>query len=154
MRFESVAALASLLLAVRVPAYAESLSESDYGARCQMCHQNNGKGLPGQFPRLTGRVDKMAATPPGRRYLILVVLHGMAGDIVVDGQQIIGVMPSMAMLKDGKIASILNALSATEGKHPSPFTAAEVAKIRGQGPMSGSQNAAERAKLAAAGVIP
>jgi mono/diheme cytochrome c family protein len=133
---------------------AASLSDPVYAAWCQMCHQSNGEGLPGQFPRLNGRVDKIAGMPQGRRYLILVILHGMAGGIVVDSSKIVGVMPSMAVLKDNQIAALLNAVSAADGRKPVPFTAAEVAKIRDEGAMSGSQTAAERARLAAAGLIP
>lgn len=139
---------------VGVPASATDIANPVYTARCQMCHQRDGAGLPGQFPRLAGRVDKIAATPDGRHYLVLVVLNGMVGGVTVDGRKLFGFMPSMATLGDADIASILNALGATGGKKPQAFTAAEVAKIRAQPRMSGTQVAAERARLVTAGLIP
>ncbi|HEX7821954.1 MAG TPA: cytochrome c [Sphingobium sp.] len=148
------AAQMTILAAVSNPVSAAILSEPNYTARCQMCHQRNGEGVAGQFPRLSGRVDKIAGTDQGRRYLILVVLHGIVGGITVEGRGITGFMPPMGVLKDDQIASILNALSATGAKKPRLFTASEVAKVRAEGRMSASQTAAERAKLVSAGLLP
>lgn len=153
-RHRSVAALIVLGLGGAVPAVAGNISDPAYASHCQMCHQSGGEGLPGQFPRLAGRVGKIAATPGGRRYLVSVVLNGMAGAITVDDQRIVGLMPTMAVLKDGEVASILNALGSGGGKKPAAFTAGEVAKIRGEGRLTTAQVAAERASLAAAGLIP
>lgn len=153
-RVVNFAARMAILATVSNPVWAAPLSEPNYTARCQMCHQRNGEGVAGQFPRLSGRVDKIAATAQGRRYLILVVLHGIAGGITVEGRGITGFMPPMGVLKDEQIASILNALSATGAKKPAPFTASEVAGVRAQGRMSATQIAAERTKLVAAGLLP
>lgn len=125
-----------------------------YAARCQMCHQRDAQGLPGQFPRLGGRVDKISATPAGRRYLIMVVLNGMGGPIIIDGQRIVGYMPALAVLKDEQVAGALNAVMATAGRTPATFTAAEVAKVRAEGRIASTQVADERARLVAAKAIP
>jgi len=129
-----------------------------FAQRCAMCHQTDGNGLPGQFPRLAGRAATIAQTPAGRHYLALVLLNGMVGSIKVDGQAIAGLMPSMAALKDQEIADLLNHAAglkpAVAGKKPAPFTAKEIAAVRAAGTVGASAVAGERAKLAAAGSIP
>ena len=128
-----------------------------FAERCAMCHQANGAGLPGQFPRLAGRVNGIAQTAPGRRYLALVLLNGMVGRIDVDGQAISGLMPSMAALKDQDLAAILTHVAQfgppAKGKKPAAFTAAEIAAVRQSGSISSSAVSAERAKLVASGVL-
>jgi cytochrome c553 len=129
-----------------------------FAQRCAMCHQTDGTGLPGQFPRLAGRVPTIAQTPAGRRYLALVLLNGMVGGIKVDGQSIAGLMPSMAALKDQELADLLNHAAGLKpplkGKKPAPFTAAEIAAVRAGGSIGASAVGAERAKIAATGAIP
>lgn len=153
-RAVGIATQIGIMVAMCTPVSAASLSEPNYTARCQMCHQRNGEGVAAQFPRLSGRVDKIATSPQGRHYLILVVLHGIAGGISVEGRAITGFMPPMGVLKDDQIASILNALSAVGTTKTRLFTVTEVATVRAEGRVSASQIAAERAKLVAAGLIP
>lgn len=86
-----------------------------YDANCALCHQKAGVGLPGQFPRLAGRVGEISTTAAGRRYLTEVVLFGMAGKLEIDGTSIIGVMPSFAALSDDDIASALNYVIGLDG---------------------------------------
>ena len=61
---------------------------------CAFCHQAGGVGVPGQFPRLAGRVGAIAAKPEGKTFLPQVLLNGMSGRITVDGEQILGIMPA------------------------------------------------------------
>ncbi|MDX1302698.1 cytochrome c oxidase subunit II [Photobacterium sp.] len=53
------------------------LGEKTYLARCAMCHQPNGQGIPGAFPALAG--VGVAADPGGQLEHISVVVHGRAG---------------------------------------------------------------------------
>ena len=85
-----------------------------FNSNCSMCHQLAAAGLPGQFPRLAGRVGKIAATAGGRDYLERVVLFGMAGRITVDGSEILGVMPSFASLSDEDLAAALDYVSSLD----------------------------------------
>lgn len=148
---------ASVVLSAAGPALAAPGPDL-FAGRCAMCHQASGAGLPGQFPRLAGRVDVIAQTPPGRRYLALVLLNGMVGHIDVDGQGISGLMPAVAALPDQDLADILNHVvrlgPPAKGKKPAAFTAAEIAGIRAGGAIGPSATGAERAKLVASGVIP
>lgn len=124
-----------------------------YRANCQVCHQATGAGLPGQFPRLAGRVGTIAAKPEGRAYLIDVLLHGMAGKIVVDGKPVMGLMPPFARLSDADIAATLTHAARLGGGKAAAFTPAEVKARRAAG-RSMAMVKADRERLTLAGVIP
>jgi cytochrome c len=127
-----------------------------YAAQCSMCHQTSGSGLTGQFPRLSGRTVEFARTPESRRFLVMVLLYGMYGKIVVDDKPLNGVMPTMGMLSDQKIADVLNhTLQLVRAPRPPPlFTAAEVSKVRAAGKRTSADVAAERVRLVGKGLIP
>ena len=73
MRFgRGVMAFATVAMAV--PVHALATGPQTFSAQCSMCHQPNGAGLPGSFPRLAGRVPVIAGSPGGRRYLAMVLL--------------------------------------------------------------------------------
>jgi mono/diheme cytochrome c family protein len=120
---------------------------------CALCHQVGATGLPGQFPRLAGRVGQIATDVDGRRYLISVVLNGMAGRITVDGTPLVGVMPPFTQLSDADIASVLSYLSGL-GTPRHVIKAADVAGVRAAGSQSASQVLATRTALADQGHIP
>lgn len=125
--------LAILVLGAGVNARADGNGQMLFLQNCVLCHQATGMGLPGQFPRLAGRVPKIAAAPKGREYLIDVLTYGLAASIKVDGQDISGVMPPFSTLSNDTVADILSYV-ATLGELPSPapkpFTADEVAAGR------------------------
>jgi mono/diheme cytochrome c family protein len=128
-----------------------------YDTNCALCHQLRGAGLAGQFPRLAGRVDRLASDAAGRRYLVSVVLNGMAGRVVVDGAPLNGLMPGFPALADADVASVLSyltQLSDAKGKRPARFSAKEVAAVRALGPLSPADVLARRAALAADGRVP
>ena len=88
---------------------------------CLMCHQSGAVGLPGQFPRLAGRVAAISSRPKGRAYLIDVLTYGMAGKITVDDQPIMGLMPPFAQLSNDDVAGVLSyvqSLDVTPGGAP------------------------------------
>lgn len=151
-------AIALIVAGSALPAAAAPTSPL-FTSRCGMCHQPDAAGLPGQFPRLAGRAGAIAAAPGGRRYLALVLLRGMFGKVDVDGQTISGMMPAMGTMKDQEIADLLTHVTQLPGegkpaKKPAPFTAAEIAKVRAEPPISASAVGAERSRLAAAGAFP
>jgi mono/diheme cytochrome c family protein len=145
---------AIIMATLTSPASATGLQT--FSSRCSMCHQPSGAGLPGQFPRLSGRVSQIAASPDGRRYLAFVLLYGIYGPIKVDGKPITGLMPGMGTLSDQDVADVLNhAVALQKPAKPVPaFTATEIAKIRATGKKTSSEVAAERGRLAAKGLIP
>jgi mono/diheme cytochrome c family protein len=135
-----LAAAAAFIFAAFGFAAAES-APLDHGAkvyqRCAACHLPNGRGVPGAFPALAGRLDAAAANAAGRDYIVMTVANGVMGEIDIDGKKIRGFMPAQAGLSDADIAAVLNyamTLSpqgATPAKVASkPFDAEEVAAIR------------------------
>jgi mono/diheme cytochrome c family protein len=150
----AAAAFVAILLHVSV---AGAASNAVYDATCALCHQNGGAGLKGQFPRLAGRVDRMAADRQARAYLIDTVLFGVSGKIEVDGAPIVGVMPSFASLSDDEIASVLNYLIRLGGSGSKKVKAITPSEIRSgrTGPhRSTAQVATNRAALVSAGRMP
>lgn len=70
---------------------------------CMACHQADGKGVAGNYPPLdgshfvTGRPDVLAA----------LLLHGLQGQVTVEGETFNGVMPSWSHLDDDQIAAVM-----------------------------------------------
>ena len=127
---------------------------------CSLCHQTQGAGLAGQFPRLADRARDIAQTPDGRKYMISLVLYGMSCSITVDGTPIVGVMPGFATTySNGALADVLNyavrlgAGGGARGKVMS-FTAAEVNAQRKDPPLSTADVHAMRQQLEASGALP
>ena len=120
---------------------------------CALCHQSGGAGLAGQFPRLAGRIGPISAKPAGRAYLVDVLTYGMVGTVTVDGQPIIGQMPSFASVPDEQVAAVLSYLQSLGGAPKEAFTPAEVTAGRAKPAKSGSDVLAERAALVKAGVV-
>lgn len=54
-----------------------TLGEKTYTARCAMCHQANGQGIPGAFPALAG--EGVSIDPKRKLEHISVVVHGKTG---------------------------------------------------------------------------
>jgi hypothetical protein len=79
----------------------------------------------------------------------------MSGSLVVDGEPILGVMPSFQQLPDADLAEILTYLSqqGSGGRRIPPFTAKEIAQQRGSG-ATAQQVADERKVLVAQKMIP
>ena len=120
---------------------------------CVMCHQSGAVGLPGQFPRLAGRIGPISAKPEGRAYLVDVLTYGMVGTVTVDSQPIIGVMPPFASLPDEQVAAILGYLQGLGGAPKALFSVAEVTAGRARDKKAPSDVLAERGALVAKGVV-
>jgi len=142
--------LAAALLAA-TPAFADGAAVFD--ANCAFCHQGGGVGVLGQFPRLAGRAGAIAAKPKGKAYLPKVVLNGISGRIVVDGEQILGIMPALDTLSDDDIAAVLTYVTGLDHK-PVNYTAAEIKAARAQPKVSPTDMAARHAALAAKKIVP
>lgn len=144
-------ALASVALVSGTAAYADGAAT--YRSRCAMCHKPDGAGVVGAFPRLTGRVAKIAASAEGRSFLAKVLLYGVSGPITVDGKTITSLMPGHGTLSDQDAADLLNHIVGLPGKPASAFKAGDVTKLRATR-MTGAQVGAERKVLAGKGLIP
>jgi mono/diheme cytochrome c family protein len=128
-----------------------------FAQNCALCHQAGATGLPGQFPRLAGRVAAISTHAEGRVYLADVLTYGLSGSVKIDDQQIIGVMPPFAVLPDDVVADILNYVQ-TLGDPPKkgtvrPFTEQEIAAARARTGKSLDDVQAERRALQHSKVI-
>ena len=90
--------------------------KSLYSQNCAPCHGNNAEGISGAFPALVNSewITGDKSIP------IRILLHGLQGEIEVQGQTYQGTMPSFkARLSAAEIASILNYLRAqNQGEFP------------------------------------
>ena len=75
-----------------------------FTVNCAACHQASGKGLPGVFPPLDGS-EWVAGD---ERTLANIVLHGVAGEMVVMGATYKGAMPAFAQLSNAELAAVLS----------------------------------------------
>ena len=74
------------------------------GIACLTCHQADGKGLSGTFPPLVGQKDIMGDCVKHGG----IVVHGLTGEITVDGVKYTGAMPAQASLSDDEIAAVIS----------------------------------------------
>jgi mono/diheme cytochrome c family protein len=93
---------------------------------CIACHQANGEGLPGIYPPLANS-DWMPKSP---EILVRIVLNGMSGPIVVNGNTYNSVMSGFSNLSDRDIASVLTYVRNTWGNALPAIDETEVAAIR------------------------
>jgi len=98
-----------------------------YAATCQACHQVTGLGLANQFPPLagsewvTGREDR----------LILIIVHGITGEIEVEGETFNGLMPTWGpSFGDDDVAAVATYVRRAWGNKASPVSAATVTRVR------------------------
>jgi len=99
-----------------------------YNVYCTSCHQRDGKGDNNRYPPLLGSEWVSGS----RERLIKVVLHGLQGEIKVNGKTYNGVMPAHGdFLDDYAVASILTFINKRFNQKDSAFTYEEIQKVRG-----------------------
>lgn len=76
--------------------------KSVFSTTCFACHQSDGKGIPNVFPPLVNS-DWLKKN---RAQAISTVIHGRTGEITVNNQKYVGVMPPQN-LNDEQIAAVL-----------------------------------------------
>lgn len=98
-----------------------------YAATCIACHQATGLGIPGQFPPLVG---SEWVTGSAER-LIRIILHGLIGEIEVEGESFTGAMPTWGpSFKDEELAAVATYVRRSWGNKAAPVTTATVTRIR------------------------
>ncbi len=141
-----------LLAALTVTASIANAAQANvFGARCAICHQANGEGIPGMYPPLANSIGRFAGLERGRQYLVQVVSFGITGPISVHGQTYDGVMQSWPQLSNEEVAEVLNQVlnsfnAALLPKDFHPLQADEVKQIRAK-PLSASDVHKQRVAL-------
>lgn len=98
-----------------------------YNAKCAVCHQMTGKGIPGVYPSLAG--SELVTGDP--RLPIRIVLHGFQGPIERGGTQYNGVMqPWKNDLSDQEIADVITFIRTNFGNSAAEVTAEAVKEER------------------------
>ena len=98
-----------------------------YGTVCGACHQAQGTGVHGIFPPLAGS-DWVTGS---EARLVRVILHGLTGEIEVNGEIYSSTMPPFgSALKDADVAAVATYIRTNFTNKASPVTAATVTKIR------------------------
>ena len=100
------------------------------GGLCYTCHQPNGKGISGQFPPLAGSDWVLG----DKERLIKISIHGLMGEIVVNGVKYNNVMAPPGIppgsLTDEQIADVLTFIRNEWGNSASAVSPSEVASVR------------------------
>ncbi len=115
-----------------------------FASTCAVCHQANGKGLPGAFPPLAG-----SSWVEGRdTTLVQIVLHGVLGALTVNGTTYNSAMPAFGgQLSDAQIAAVLTYIRSQWGNKtpavsPTVVSAQRAATATRTGPWDGDQDLA------------
>lgn len=98
---------------------------------CAVCHQSGGKGLVGMAPALADTLAPVLAGKQGRTYVAQVLVHGLSGRIVSQGQAFNLAMPPQALLSDADLAAVANYVARDlNGNDGSPFTVEDFVAAR------------------------
>ena len=148
---------APLLVAVFMfgaPSARAETGEMIFNDVCAGCHQVGATGVPGAYPRLAGRANRIAADPKGRVFLTQLVLTGMSGAITVDGNRILGLMPNFDAMTDEDLAAALNYVTGLEGRKAPAFSPLDIKAARIMPKATPEEMAQTRNQLAETHVIP
>lgn len=96
-----------------------------YGANCIACHQAEGQGIPHAFPPLA-KADYLNAD---KDRAISTVLHGLTGEITVNGQTYNSVMPKL-MMTDEDVANVLTYIYNQWDNAGHEITPSDVKRVR------------------------
>jgi len=102
--------------------------EQVYSARCASCHQSNGQGVSGAFPTLVG-----TRWVENKGQVIRILLHGLQGEIEVQGETYNGNMPAWgSTLSDEEIAAVITHIRESWDNDYGEVTPDEVASVRAE----------------------
>ncbi|MDB5263273.1 MAG: quinoprotein glucose dehydrogenase [Adhaeribacter sp.] len=97
-----------------------------YNQYCVACHKEDGNGVAGTFPPLTGAEQVNG----NKNDLIAILLKGLSGPILVKGKEYNQQMPAFSFLSDIEIADVLTYIRAEFGKGATSVSNEEVRKVR------------------------
>ena len=103
-----------------------SVGQELYNIYCISCHQGDGKGAEGRFPSLVGTEWVVG----DKKRLINVLLNGLEGKIVVNGETWNGYMPQHSFLSDQQITDVLNYIRKSFGNEATLVLPTEVDSLR------------------------
>jgi mono/diheme cytochrome c family protein len=93
---------------------------------CSTCHQPDGSGVAGVYPPLTGSEWVTGSTDA----LVRILLHGVNGPLVVNGETYNAEMPAWSQLSDEQIAAVLTYIRSSWGNAAETISPETVQAIR------------------------
>jgi len=106
------------------------LGQRVFMRNCMLCHQFDGRGVPGQYPPLAGSEWVLGEGGHDERQIAAIVLHGVEGAFVVNGTTYSGAMAPWRLLRDDEIAAVLTFIRSSWGNAAPPITPDFVARVR------------------------
>jgi mono/diheme cytochrome c family protein len=101
--------------------------KSQFSTVCASCHQATGEGVPGQFPPLKNSEYVIH----GETRVVSILLHGIIGQLQVNGKGYNGAMPAQGAVKTNKdIAQIASYIRNEWGNQASLIYDDQVAELR------------------------
>jgi len=122
--------LVGMLMLAGWSAHAAPDGAALYAQHCAACHQGEGQGTVGLAPALKGAHWQRLGSDRG--YLPQVLVHGLSGLIVVNGERHAGSMPAFGgQLGDEELAALASHLQgAIQGRQDAAYTAADLRAAR------------------------
>ena len=99
-----------------------------YENHCAQCHGDNGQGVAGAYPALSGN---RAVTMPATANLVQIVLNGGYAPATAGNPRPYGMPPFMLVLSDTEVASLLTYLRSAWGNQAGDVSALDVNRARG-----------------------
>lgn len=114
----------------------EAISESIlrgkevYSGQCMSCHMAEGEGIADLYPPLSKSDYLMSDKQPS----IHNIIHGMTGEIIVNGKTYNMEMTPFDFLSDQEVSDVLNYIRNSWGNEGEAVTPEEVAAVRTKTP--------------------
>ncbi|ACD84006.1 c-type cytochrome [Candidatus Methylacidiphilum infernorum] len=103
------------------------IGREQYQAMCSACHQQNGMGMPGQYPPLANSEYVVGS----KSRLGAILLNGLSGQLKINGSSYNGVMPGWkTALNDAKLAAVMTYIRNSWGNHADKVEEMEVKQLR------------------------
>lgn len=133
-RFVALAILGIVLVPAALQA--DDLGEAMYLEHCAVCHQPDGKGIPGFFPPLAGNPSVTANGKSDVLQYLGRIIFGFHGSLIVNGQLYTGRMPPIGYrghINDTELLALINYQRSAWGNHGRHITLSELAEARAAG---------------------
>lgn len=101
-----------------------------YMSVCQACHMADGSGIDGAFPPIAGS-DYLNENPDRG---ISAIVHGLTGEITVNGETYNGVMPRQNLTNE-QVANVMTYVLNNFNNAGGEVTPQDVERVRNQGPI-------------------
>ena len=111
-----------------------------FAANCAVCHQADGKGLPGTFPPLAG--SDFIKGDPWR--IVETTVNGRSDKITVNGKEYNNVMPAMSYLSDEELSKIIHFVLNSWGNPGGGYSAETIGAYRRKQGLQARQGGGER----------